>query len=97
MSNPIEDLPDWVQLLFADFLSRENKNEETIFYCSTKLDAQKAFQMMERAYVAGYRDRTKQLRAVPKLRDPYPPLPEAKPPRRGPPPLPTEGPYHKGR
>lgn len=98
MDNPILVLPFWAQLLYAEHLRQEMDNEGALFKCNTLEDTHKAFEMMQRAYVAGYQDRTKQLRPVPKLRDPYPL--ESKPSKKGPPPLPKPiepGPFNKSR
>lgn len=94
--HPIKELPEWAQSLFADFLSAEMHNDATMFQCATLEDTHRAFEMMMRAYVAGYRDRTKGLRPVPKIRD-YPPQAQATKGKAGPPPLPPQGPFNKGR
>jgi hypothetical protein len=98
MERPIKDLPEWAQLLYAEYLRQEMANEGTMFQCSTLPDTHKAFDMVMRAYVAGYRDRTKQLRPVPQLRD-FPVKPDGTTKRngKGPPPLPTNSPFNKGR
>lgn len=94
-NRPITELPVWAQLLFGEFLAAEMDNDATMFKCLTLEDSHRAFEMMMRAYVAGYRDRTKGLRPVPKLS--FPPQAQAIKGKKGPPPIPPQGPYHKGR
>ena len=62
---------------------------------ATLEDTHKAFEMMQRAYVAGFRDRTKQLRPLPKLRD-YPEKPDGKGLTSPSKPI-QPGPFNKGR
>ena len=102
MEHPIKDLPEWAKLLYAEYLRQEMSNEDALFKCNTLEDTHRAFEMMMRAYVAGFRDRTRQLRPLPKLRD-YPEKPDGKTMRnngKGPPPPSKHiqpGPFNKGR
>ena len=95
MEHPIKDLPEWAKLLYAEYLRQEMSNEDALFKCNTLEDTHRAFEMMMRAYVAGFRDRTKQLRPLPKLRD-YPEKPDGKGLTSPSKPI-QPGPFNKGR
>lgn len=92
----ISELPGWAQVLLADYLKVEMNDDKHMFKTPTAEDTRRAFDMMIRCYVSGFRDRTKGLRALPKLRDDSE-VQHTSAPRKGPPPLPPQGPYSKGR
>jgi len=65
MERLIETLPEWAQTLFGNWLHTEMSNEATVPNGATLTDTYKIADMVLRAYIQGYKDRTKQLRPVP--------------------------------